>query len=101
MATIIETSGAERPVSPANGTFFTYDEIRALIGGAIDTLPARDSEILFFYANSPHPRNYKAMELAGLHIEPEAMREEDYIHGTVLLCTQAELRTGQKRKEVP
>ena len=101
LATIIESSGAERSVSPANGTFFTYDEIRAIIGGALDTLPTRNEQILFFYANSPHPRNYKAMELAGLQIEPEAVQEADYIHGTVLLCTQAELRTGQKRKEMP
>jgi hypothetical protein len=96
VATIIESSGSERPVSPANGTFFTYDEIRAIIGGAIDTLPARDEEILFFYADSQHPRNYKAMELAGLQIESEAMREDDYIHGTVLRCAQAELKTGQR-----
>jgi hypothetical protein len=96
MATIIEASGAERPVKPANGKFFTYEEIRAIIGGAIDTLPARDEQILFFFAESQHPRNYKAMELAGLQIEPEAMQEADYIHGTVLLCVQAELKTGQR-----
>jgi hypothetical protein len=83
VATIIESSGAERPVSPANGTFFAYDEIRAIIGGAIDTLPVQNERILFFFAESPHPRNYKAMELAGLQIEPEAMQE-------------AELKTGQR-----
>lgn len=96
MATIIESSGAERPVKAANGAFFTYDEIRAIIGGAIDTLPTPDEQILFFFSDSPHPRNYKAMALAGLQIEPEAMREEDYIHGTVLVCVQAELKTGQR-----
>jgi hypothetical protein len=96
VATIIESSGAERSVSPANGTYFTYDEIRAIIGGTIDTLPTPDEQILFFYADSQHPRNYRAMELAGLKIEPEAMQEANYIHGTVLVCVQAELKTGQK-----
>jgi hypothetical protein len=96
MATIIESSGSERPVSPANGAFFTYDEIRAVIGGTIDTLPTLDEQILFFYADSQHPRNYKAMELVRLKVEPEAMQEVDYIHGTVLVCVQAELKTGQR-----
>jgi hypothetical protein len=34
--------------------------------------------------------------LADLQIKPEAMQEADYIHGTVLVCVQAELKTGQK-----
>ncbi len=97
MAIIIYPDGREEPTEPANGQFFEYAELRTIIGGSLDTLPTKDYKILFFCGQSQEPRNMKAMELAGLAIEPEAMEEADYIHGTVLVCEQGELKTGQKR----
>jgi hypothetical protein len=97
MATLIHPDGSEQGAQPTNSVYFTYDELRAIVGGSLETLPARDFKILFFHGESKGPRNMKAMELAGITIDPEIMQEEDYIHGDVLLCEQSELRTGQKR----
>jgi hypothetical protein len=97
VATIIYPGGTEEAVAPANGEFFEYAELRKIVGSSLDTLPTKDYKILFFCGQSQEPRNIKAMELAGLAIEPEIMEEADYIHGTVLVCEQGELRTGQKR----
>jgi hypothetical protein len=96
MATIIHPDGREQEAKPANGSFFAYDEIRHIIGGGIDTLPTTDQQILFFCGTNQSSRNMKAMELAGITIDPDAMKEADYIHGTVLLCVIGELRMGQK-----
>ncbi len=81
MATVLYPDGTSREVSPANGTDFQLDELRAIVEGHIEIIPTRDGCILVLNEEGKLldlPRNDQAGALVDL-MTPEriaAMKEE-------------------------
>lgn len=121
MFLIIRPDGTVEERAPANGHTWTLEEIYALLseGGAptgyIEIVPVRDGKrILLVNEDGKRyrlPRNTLATALVRfaslseivqfiaevkkkgmhVHIDPEVLRTQDYIAGTAIVCTFADL----------
>ena len=88
MATVIPPVGEPREIAPANGRSFTLAELQGIVGGYVELLWAPDGRIMFLNEDG------KRLELPGNLAASALMRGrialDDWIVGTVILCTAIE-----------
>lgn len=85
MATIIRTNGKKEDVRPKNGTDFTLEELREIVGGDIEIVPLTDNKIMVVNEEGKiyHlPVNMQATHLHGYEI----------IVGDVLVCDSNQVK---------
>lgn len=87
--------GEGREVKPANGSTFTYDELRAFIGGApklVEIVPLPDGRVLVGDEEAKLTDNYEINQLATAiwrkvyPIEKYPVNNDQHIAGDVLIC---------------
>lgn len=114
MATIYYTDGATKEVLPANGTDFSLNEVRDIVGGYVEVVHLPDGRIILINEEGKLEglsRNEQATQLADLPTSEERWKyklalqemgisiidasmgeEEDYIAGNALVCRDEEFR---------
>jgi hypothetical protein len=88
MATVIPVVGEAREVSPKKGRVFKLAELRAVVGGDIQAVPAPDGRTLYLNEHGKYqqlPRNTAATTLMRAWL-----LSDDYIAGDVILCSRKE-----------
>lgn len=90
MAEIIKTDGTRQPYEPANGEYFTYEEMQQAVGGMVEIVELDDRQTMLVNEEG---------KLLGLPYNEEAdnifhhhFATLDYIVGDVLLCENHQIR---------
>ena len=79
MAEIITTDGTRTATTPANGEYFTLEEMQAAVGGLVEIIELDDKQSMIL--------NEEADEIFHQHFTTL-----DYIVGDVLLCENELIR---------
>lgn len=113
-AMIYYPDGSHKPVSPKNGTDFSLEELRAIVGGYIEVIYLPDSIHIMVINEEGRvknlPRNEKATQLVGFlssdeirkrklvyeelgyHVIDTTYGQEQYIAGNALVCLSSEVQ---------
>lgn len=90
MAQILKTNGSWENVQPANGTDFTLEEVRAVVGGYVELVRLWDGRLMLINEEG---------KLYGLPLNAEATRlflverdSYDVIVGDALVCDNDQFR---------
>ena len=112
MGLILYPDRRQKAVEPANGRDYRLDELRAIVGGAIEIIPTKEpGQIMVLNEEGKLlglPRNGQAGALVNLRTPEDIAElqrllgdcliivgdqdEPDYIAGTVLVCRSDEVR---------
>ena len=90
MAEIIRTDGTRHAVAPANGEYFTLEEMQAAVGGLVQIVELDDKQSMILNEEGKlldQPYNEEADEIFHQHFVTL-----DYIVGDVLLCENEYIR---------
>ena len=85
MATIIRTNGKKEDVRPKNGTDFTIEELREIVGGYIEIVRLPDNRIMVVNEEGKLynlPKNVQATHIYGYEV----------IVGDVLVCDASQVK---------
>lgn len=85
MATILKSNGKRIETSPKNGTDFSYEELKKIVGGYIEIVPLTGGKIMVVNEEGKlyHlPVNMQATHLHGYEI----------IVGDVLICDKEQVK---------
>lgn len=88
MATLIPALAEPQEVLPHSGEAFTLQELQLFVGGYIEMLRLGDGRVMFLNEDGKRenlPVNYRATAMMA-----SRLRGDDYIVGTVIICTLAE-----------
>lgn len=91
MAEIIKTDGTRREVQPAGGTYFTLEEMQAIVGGYVEQVWLDENTTMFLNEEGKLeglPFNIEATKVFLSHY-PES---NDFIVGDVLVCNNNQIR---------
>ena len=90
MAEIIKTDGTRTATTPANGEYFTLEEMQAAVGGMVEIIELDDKQSMILNEEGKLldlPYNEEADEIFHQHYSTL-----DYIVGDVLLCENELIR---------
>lgn len=89
MANILYTTGETEELHPANGKYFSLEELQTVVGGYIETLRVDDEHIMVLNEEGKF-LNLSSNLQATLLVMPLLM-PHDYIVGDVIVCSDSEL----------
>ena len=91
MAKLIYPNGKLEDVQPNNGNVFTLEEIQGFVGGYIEIVKLHDNALFVMNEDGKRENLSPNIPATSLAHGRQAIRPDDIIVGTVLLCTPAEI----------
>ena len=91
MATIIKANGETMAVKPKNGTDFSLDEMREIVGGYIEVLFLECGDLMVVNEDGKNlnlPLNTEATK----YIDGDMYYDGDVIVGDVLVCERKQIK---------
>lgn len=91
MATILRTNGTQEEVSPANGTDFQLDEVKAIVAGWVEVVGLYDGRIMLLNEEGKL-QDMLPNQAATILFNQGGRMWYDVIVGDVLVCEDKEFR---------